>query len=143
MHYRDIYDLLDQIEQEMFEQFSQTISRHSAQEFQTQPSVMFLDIFSFISEHEDMCKVLLSSNGDLTFVNRLKEVVRNKALHDWMEVYHTNETKHYDYFFSFIVSGCIGLMQTWLEGGKKESCESMAQLAERMIVHGVDVLSEP
>ncbi len=143
LHYRDIYDLLDQIEQEMFEQFSQTISRHSAQEFQTQPSVMFLDIFSFISEHEDMCKVLLSSNGDLTFVNRLKEVVRNKALHDWMEVYHTNETKHYDYFFSFIVSGCIGLMQTWLEGGKKESCESMAQLAERMIVHGVGVLSEP
>lgn len=143
LHYRDIYDLLDQIEQDMFDQFYQTITRHSAQEFQTQPRAVFLDIFCFISEHEDMCKVLLSSNGDLTFVNRLKEVVRNKALHDWMEVYHTSETKHYDYFLSFIVSGCIGLMQIWLEGGKKESCEDMAMLAEQMIVHGVGVLQGP
>lgn len=143
LHYRDIYDLLDQIEQEMFDQFYQTITRHSPQEFQSQPRAVFFDIFSFISEHEDMCKVLLSNNGDITFVNRLKEAVRNKALHDWMEVYNTSETKHYDYFFSFVVSGCIGLMQIWLEGGKKESCEYMSVLAERMIVNGVGVLQEP
>ena len=44
------------------------------------------------------------------------------------------------YFFSFIFSGCIDLILTWLRGGMKESREYMSALLETFIMDGASVL---
>ena len=72
-------------------------------------------------------------NGDLNFVNRLKQLIREKCLKDWMEVFRSGNAAAFDAFFSFIVSGCIGLVQYWLQTGLKETPEQMAKLTEHII----------
>lgn len=140
LHYKDVFDMVEQIENEMFENFRSVLDEHPAKALKGKPLPMIVDIFRFIRENSDMCRVLISKNGDMSFVNRLKELVRERCLNDWMEIFNTDKSQNFGYYCSFIVSGCIGLLQSWLETGLRESPEYMADLAERMIMTGIKVI---
>ena len=43
-----------------------------------------------------------------------------------MEVFRSGDPMVFEAYFSFIVSGCVGLVQYWLQGGLKETPEQMA-----------------
>ncbi len=140
LHYKDIFDMVDKIETEMFENFHDLLDRHPAKSLNGKPLPMIIDVFRFVNDNSDMCKVLLSKNGDISFVNRLKELVKERCLNDWMEIFNTSKSQNFEYYYSFIVSGCIGLLQNWLENGQKESPEHMADLVEQMIMTGIKVI---
>ena len=54
-----------------------------------------------------------------------------------MEVFRSGNAAAFDAFFSFIVSGCIGLVQYWLDSGLKETPEQLASLVEQIISKGL------
>lgn len=140
LHYKDIYDMVEQIQTEMFKDFHSVLDKHPSKSLNGKPLPMLIDVFLFIAENSDMCKVLIGRNGDVAFLNRLKDLVKNRCLNDWMEIFNTEKTQNFEHFYSFIVAGCIGLLQSWLEGGLKESPEHMASLAEQMIMIGIEIL---
>ncbi|MDI6619761.1 MAG: TetR/AcrR family transcriptional regulator C-terminal domain-containing protein [Clostridiales bacterium] len=140
LHYKDIFDMIEQIEMEMFRDFHDVLAKHPLKSLNGKPLPMLIDVFRFVAENSDMCKALIGKNGDIAFINRLKDVVKDRCLNDWMEIFDTGKSQNFGYFYSFIVSGCIGLLQNWLENGLKESPEYMASLAEQMIMTGIEVL---
>ena len=85
-------------------------------------------------------------NGDINFVNRLKDIVREKCLRDWMELFRPEAAKEegacqdssaFEAYYAFTVTGCIGLVQYWLDSGLKESPEELAALTEQIILKGI------
>ena len=91
-------------------------------------------------DNADLVEILLGENGDLNFLNRLKQLIRDKCLHDWMEVFRAGNPAIFDAYFSFIVSGCVGLVQYWLKTGMKETPGQLAKLTEQVIRKGIGVL---
>ena len=140
LHYKDVFDLLEQTEAELQEDFNQLVCKHDAVDLKQRPSVIFNEIYSLVYDNADLIEILLGENGDLNFVNRLKQLIREKCLKDWMEVFRSGNAAAFDAFFSFIVSGCIGLVQYWLQTGLKETPEQMAKLTEHIITKGIGVL---
>lgn len=140
LHYRDIFDMVEKIESEMLEEFTKVISSHTPQKLNGKPLLLLDDIFIFLKENATMCTVLLSSNGDIAFVNKLKDVVKEKCLNDWMELFNTGKIENFEYFYSFILYGCVGLFQYWLDNGLVETPQQMARLSQEMILHGIEVL---
>lgn len=140
LHYKDVFDLLEKTEAELQEDFNQLVCKHDAVDLKQRPSVIFNEIYSLVYDNADLIEILLGENGDLNFVNRLKQLIREKCLKDWMEVFRSGNTAAFDAFFSFIVSGCIGLVQYWLQTGLKETPEQMAKLTEHIITKGIGVL---
>ena len=114
--------------------------KYSIEGFQAQPISFLTDAFRFLEHNAEIVTVLLSTNGDITFVDRMKEFVREKCLNSWMQVYSYSNPLPYEYFYTFTINGIIGLFQTWLDRGRKESPEEMAQIAERIISHGIQIL---
>ena len=117
LHYKDVFDLLEKTEAELQEDFNQLVCKHDAVDLKQRPSVIFNEIYSLVYDNADLIEILLGENGDLNFVNRLKQLIREKCLKDWMEVFRSGNAAAFDAFFSFIVSGCIGLVQYWLQTG--------------------------
>lgn len=107
--------MIEQIEKKMFEDFHNVLVKHPSISLNGKPLPMLIDVFRFVVENSDMCKVLIGKNGDIAFVNRLKNLVKDRCLNDWMEIFNTKKSQNFEYFYSFIVSGCIGLLQNWLE----------------------------
>lgn len=105
------------------------------------PSMVFTDVFLYVQENAEMVQILLGENGDLNFVNQVKELVREKCLKDWMELFRTQDSRLFEAFYAFIVSGCLGLVTYWLQAGMKETPNELADIAEQIMLDGVKILS--
>ncbi len=140
LHYKDIYDMVEQIQNEMFEEFNAIIDAHRPDRLKKTPLPMLTDIFQYMSENSEMAAVLMSKNGDAAFLDRLKAVIKEKCLADWSKAFQNKDEVRFGYFFSFVASGCVGVFQAWLLGGMKEAPEEIAALVERIIINGISIL---
>ena len=142
LHYKDVFDLLEKTESELLDDFNQLVMKHVAEDLKKHPYGIFVEIYTLAYDNADLVEILLGENGDLNFLNRLKQLIRDKCLHDWMEVVRTESTAVFDAYFAFIVSGCLGLVQHWLKTGLKETPVQMARLTEKIITDQLHVLSQ-
>lgn len=139
LHYKDIFDMVDKVETEMLEEFTSIINDRPNDDG-VQPVQILKDIFDFFGKNSEICHTLLGANGDMAFLDRMKSLVREKCLKEWMALYSNINAKNFEHYYSFIVSGCLGVFMDWLEGGMIESSEHMASLTGQIILYGVKVL---
>ena len=98
---------------------------------------VLLALFRFTGEQREMCRVLLSPNGDMNFLHRLNEVVREKCRSAWQSFHGEGAgEEEFDYYYSFAVFGCAGLIRAWVNRDCKEPAEEMADLAENLLRRG-------
>ena len=126
LHYTDVYQLLHSIEDELLVEFERVLDGLTAQ--------------SVLADNADMCLVLLCHNGDMAFLEKVKDIVRLRVLDEWGAQFRSNGRDTYDYVYSFIVSGCIGMLQCWLEKEMPISPREMAAMVEGVLVKGVTAL---
>ena len=136
LYYKDIFDMLKKIEDSMFAALDAIMARHEKEALIAQTKPMLLDLFAFIRENREMCQVLLSANGDMNFLHRLNEVLREKCRSAWQVLRKGRDDDAFDYHYSFVVFGCAGLIRAWVNRDCPESAEEMAELADRMIQRG-------
>lgn len=136
LHYKDIFDMVEQVEAELMDDFIDALSAYTPANSNCPPYPLLENIFMFLGENAELCTVLLSSNGDIAFVNKIKDIVREKCFHDWFILISVQDSNHFEHLYSFILSGCIGLFETWLKTGFKETPQEMATLAADMILYG-------
>ena len=96
---------------------------------------ILLDLFHFIEANQEMCRVLLSPHGDMNFLHRLNQVVREKCLQMWPNEEDKKDAT-FEYHYSFVVYGCVGVFRTWLNSKCQEPAEKMADMADAMIRRG-------
>ena len=143
LHYLDVFDLLQNLEEEMFLKYTALLDRHDAEEVKESPRKLLVDLLCFIQENADLIRILIGSNGDPNFLQRLRSVFQEKILVPWWQSIAGKSEQEYEYFYSYITEGTIGLIHRWVENGTDLSPEEMATLAERFIVFGSSTLLPP
>ena len=136
LYYKDMFDMLEKIEDGMFEALDAIISLHEHDDVSQQTKPILLDLFDFIEENQEVCRVLLSPHGDMNFLHRLNEVVREKCLKAWPDIRKEKGEADFDYHYSFVVFGCAGIIRAWVNRNCPESAEKMAEMAYGMILRG-------
>lgn len=143
LHYKDVFDLMDQIKNELVEEVESVLTHHPVPELVARPSLALSELFPLVQENAEIVSILIGENGDLNFVNRLKRIVSEKCLKGWLDLKCSSDPDTLAAFSAFIVSGCVGTVQYWIESGMKESTEQMAILTEDFILKGIRVLENP
>ena len=136
LYYKDMFDMLEKIEDGMFEALDAIVSPHEHDDVSQQTKPILLDLFRFIEDNQEMCRVLLSPHGDMNFLHRLNEVVREKCLKAWPVIRKEKGEADFDYHYSFVVFGCAGIIRAWVNRNCPESAEKMAEMAYGMILRG-------
>lgn len=136
LYYKDIYDMIEKIEDGMFNRLNAIFTPRENETVAEQTKSILLDLYRFIKDNQDMCRALLSSNGDMNFLLRLNEVLREKCLRVYMESVPTANEEAFEYRYSFTVHGCAGIIGTWVGMNCPEEPEEMAELTNRMILYG-------
>ena len=137
LYYKDIFDMLEKIEDSLFAALNAILAIHSDDDMMSQTKPMLLDLFSFVEENQEMCRVLLSPNGDMNFLHRLNEVIRDKSRSAWEGMHIQHRDEEFDYHYSFVIFGCAGLIRAWVNRNCEESPVQMAELADSMIRQGL------
>ena len=137
MYYKDIFDMLEKIEDELFQKLDVIAQTHEHGDPTQQVKPILLDLFRFIEENQEMCRVLLSPNGDMNFLHRLYEAIRERGLEIWKDQMGSLGEKEFDYRYSFVIFGCAGMIRAWVNRNCQETDMQMAELADRMIRRGI------
>lgn len=124
LHYRDVYDLLASIEDELFSEFNLILNRHLGSELQQESLLStFEDIFSFLEKHREVARVMMGPHGDSAFVTRLKNLVKQRMNRLSALQGHSSTPLYTE---AFIVSGCTGVIEAWLNQSAPQSPGEMA-----------------
>ena len=112
LYYRDIFDMLDSIEQELFNQVNQLIAAHKGETVLTHTLPVLKELFRLVEENKELCQVLLGQNGDMKFLKKLSDVVQEAFRREWLMMKKDEVT--FDYSYAFGALGFGGLLRTWL-----------------------------
>lgn len=117
-HYKDPYDLLQTMEDELFSQIIKYVDETPVEKYSDS---LLLNVLELIVEKRELCKILFCKQRDNKLVDKLL-FIANKA--NLEQIYNGSEqfNKSYsNYYIRYIVGGCISIIQTWLDNDLPES----------------------
>lgn len=143
-HYSDIYDLMEEIEDEMMAEFLDTLRDVEFSKIYSDNETLiatYVQIFEFLKRNSDMCIFLISENSDRKLVKTLFQTAKKKTVEEYKKMYPDATYKKLEMLYAFIASGCIGLLELWINNGMKESSEEMAEITNSIMLNGVNYLN--
>lgn len=141
LHCRDIHDLLDQIVAELLEELNHILDEYHPTASGQSLRPLFTRLFRFVEENRDICRILLSPQGDMAFLQNLKNVLRERSLRHMGALYPNSRMLDFELYISFTISGVLGVVQNWLGNSLTASPEEMAELVDKIMCHGVGMLT--
>jgi AcrR family transcriptional regulator len=143
LHYRDQYDLLHQIEQEMLESLRERLIEDStlqglhgnddngsvpgdSSKSNKRPITLtaLTKILEYARENADLARVLLSENCDFAFQQDIMELTPLVAFLPEDNL----SPRIKDYIIAYGINGCIALAEKWLKEGMIEQPAEFAQI---------------
>lgn len=145
-HYQDKYDLMTKCEEEIMleisriakQNFPAVIATLETDSLNSKPFQLAILLFEYLNENNGFMKALLGPKGDLSFQTRLKDFM-------WKTIF-GNESNALikkdsllvpaQYLVSYIASAHIGVIQQWLNSGRKETPHEMALILSTITLNG-------
>ncbi len=137
LHYKDIFDMINHLEDELFFEFKQLIASHEQLDKDIDIKQNFEYIYTFISQNKDLFTVLLINNGQVSLIKRIVSLIYDKNLAYILKEFNPKDKDLFDKYYSFILYGLIGLIENWLSSGAMESAKFMAAITEQIIFNGL------
>ncbi|MDD3224849.1 MAG: TetR-like C-terminal domain-containing protein [Clostridium sp.] len=123
LYYKDIFDMVDKIETEMFDNFIEAFNNLNKKINRDDNLLSFYTyIFEYVKSNAEICKVLLGNEGYYSFTLKFKEAIMATKASFAESI---PEVKVH-LLRPFIISGVIGVIQQWLKDDLKSSPKAMA-----------------
>lgn len=126
-HYSDQYDLMRKLENELIENIGDYLAKYTQKETDLDLVEMLEKIFEYIKKNAKLCRMLLSEEGNLNFQKRIIMLAYDKNITNLVNE-NISLKEDMDYIYSFIITGCIGVVQKWLDDNMKKSTKSLAKM---------------
>ncbi|SES12358.1 DNA-binding transcriptional regulator, AcrR family [Salipaludibacillus aurantiacus] len=137
-HYKDLYDLLTQIEDKIIEDLNETLTSYNYSEDE-EAIRMTEKLMEYIAENHESCQTLFSEHGDPDFQKKVIMLAHTHLLNSLKED-QVAAPYNSEYLSLFIANGSIHVVQNWLKNGLKESPEEIAELIIKLATRGVSGL---
>lgn len=141
LHFKDIQDLLREIEENMEAQIKRAIEEHPIVSGNENAFYFIEDMFRVLDEEREISKALIGPNGDMGFIHRIERIIKENS-RGTLEKMFPGKKEDLKYFYAFCLSGCLGLVKVWLNEGEEKSPEEMAQTTFNMIANAKDAFCQ-
>ena len=139
-HYTDLFDMLEQMENEVLAEIEALLGRYAPDELTRDLAPLLSEVFCFVERHRDLMPVFLGQQTADRFLRRFSQVIYDKCLREWAGLYPLGDVSEPNYYLEFVVSGTVNLVGTWARRGFREAPEDMAKLAGQLILRGLESL---
>ena len=143
IHYRDVGDLLQRLEDEMADRLTALCKEHKPEDSTGEQFPFLRDLYRFILDNADLCRVLLGPNGDIAYTDRICCILRDFYQNAFLSQLRPVVRQRLTHCCSIFASCILNLALSWLRDGGQESPDEMARLAGSIIMGGVRALGAP
>ena len=140
LHYRDIQDLLENIENDMLDEIMEIANAHQPQDMKGKPFPLICDLYKFLGKNSDFVKLVLVQNQEQNFVNRIKDIIWERCTRDWDEIFANADPKLSEIYSAYVLSGCIGIIENWIRNDTHQTPEELARYTEDIMLNGLNIL---
>lgn len=142
-HYTDVYDLLRTIEEDLFAACQRSLRPLLERgEQELNPVEINTEVFQCLKDNADICAVILGPYGDKDFLARIIRMGRDLCVNAYTRYFKEATPQQIEYFYAFASSGCMGLIQKWMEEGMLTPAGDIARMAENIMLHGAGSLGK-
>jgi AcrR family transcriptional regulator len=138
-HFASPHDLLMSIENELYEEIRRSLDTNLTTEA---ISDLLLNIFELIEKNHDLCSVLFSEYGDKTFLRRIMFLAHDQSMQQWKARYPQADPSYMEKVYTFVVSGCLGLLQDWIQNGMATNRHDFVQIIDQFIKTALGLLEK-
>ncbi len=136
IHYKDINQLLESIENELMENFREIIFHNLDITNLYESNLQLLhDLYRELLQNREIISALLGPHGDFQFLMKLKQILTERIEEFGRGLNYSEEVLAY--YSAFCFTGCVGIIQRWIETGFEQSPEHIADITNRFMVQGV------
>lgn len=133
LHYKDVFDMMEQIQAELFDEFNEILSKFSPNGKNDSPYEILYHSFLFLEKNKPIAKVLMGPHGDYQFIMSLRNLVKKHINEVWLK--NNFNMEQFEFFYSYCISGILGLIQYWIENDTNKTPEQMAALVTQIILN--------
>ena len=128
LHYKDVYDLVDALENELYMDFDAKLSSYTGEALLKTPVDVCEDFCTHFYEHKDLYSTFLGINGDAQFGYKLGDRLNERVYEIFKSIFpNMNDTK-YDFTYHFGKYGLIGLITCWFTEHPEWTPRKVAEL---------------
>ena len=140
-HYENKFDLMTKLEDEFMHHIAQIAKQNIKNNSDTAqvdlPMILETSVFEYLNESGDFLNAVLGPKGNITFQNRLKDFMLNIMFGEQNPLLKNEEILvSKQYLASYVASAHIGVIQRWLENGRKESPHEIARFLANLTING-------
>ncbi|MEA5039259.1 MAG: TetR/AcrR family transcriptional regulator C-terminal domain-containing protein [Clostridiaceae bacterium] len=140
-HYRDQYDLMHKIEAELLDNVSSYLFDNMESDSGKDIVRAVEKIFEYIKENAELCQLLLSERGDINLQKQIMMLVYDKNMDNLLSSGRMTREQA-EYMHSFIITGCVGVVQRWLDEDMPYPARYMAEMLVTLSVSLPGVLPQ-
>ena len=131
-HYQDVNSMVLEMEDRFLEDFSVALTALE------QKSHDFIAILvRCLENHRDLCKLLLGSNGDMSFVEKMKAIVAEKCSKIWKDAVPELTDVEASAMDTFLIGGVMSTLQTWVLSETRVPASEITEILNRLIFDGI------
>lgn len=124
-HYKDAYDLLQTMENELFSQILKYLDETPIEEYSD--SLLF-NIVELIAQNKKLCKILFCRQRDNKLLDKLIYISNQADLDQLYTLSNKLDKSYSNYYIKYVIGGCIAIIQTWLENDLPESPKEVVEI---------------
>ncbi|MDR1217717.1 MAG: TetR/AcrR family transcriptional regulator [Oscillospiraceae bacterium] len=133
-YYGSPADLMHRIERELLRDLEAYLADASSGEGARAMSNRIAILFEYVAQNADVCMTILGEHGSVQFQRELMALIQNTGI---LMAENTGDGEKLEYLIKFIVSGSVGVVQKWFEGGMRKTPRDTAEMLIDFIYFGL------
>lgn len=113
LHYKDVYDLVDALENELYNDFNTKLSSYTGEALLKSAVDVCENFCVHFYEHKDLYSTFLGVNGDAQFAYKLGERLNERVYEIFKSIFPKMDDTTYDFTYFYGKHGLIGLITCW------------------------------
>lgn len=134
-HYMDIYDLLNQIEDEYILTAQSAVQGILCSLLRSQGREIALPSEEFFEKNGSVMKLLLAEKPNPVFIARLKEAAL-RYVSEYLGVDYDNRSWQEVYAMEYIASAQLGIITYWIKNDRDVETEQLGEMVKRFSFEG-------
>ena len=133
-YYSDQYALLDEIKNDIFENLKEII-KGSSSDYKGKATDLLEMLFRYIADNVQVCKLLMNDQKDFDFLQKVWDFILTNFTNEFI-INKDGDQRTTEYIYLFAISGCMGLIHSWMEHGLDKTPAQMAEMMMKLIGNG-------
>ncbi len=113
LHYKDVYDLIDSLETDLYNEFNEKLSSYTGEALLSVPEKVCEDFCTHFYEQKDLYSTFLGVNGDAQFAYKLGDRLNERVYEIFKSIFPYMDNTDYDLAYNYFKFGLLGLVHSW------------------------------